>query len=89
MIYGTGGVAYSNNELNGTLVPGGSFSSSKTGMSWTFGGGYETMLWDRWSGKLEYLYLGTPSDVPMPPGATNVSGHVNTHVLRAGLNYHF
>jgi opacity protein-like surface antigen len=47
------------------------------------------MLWDRWSAKVEYLYAGTPSDVPTPPGTSNVDGSSNTSIVRAGLNYHF
>jgi outer membrane immunogenic protein len=89
MVYGTGGLACGRNELDGTVTPGGAFSSEKNFMTWTIGAGYETMLWDRWSAKLEYLYLATPNDVPMPPGATNVDGSSTTHIVRAGLNYHF
>jgi opacity protein-like surface antigen len=53
------------------------------------GGGVETMLWDRWSAKLEYLYVGTPNKVPEPPGTTTADGNAHTNIVRAGLNYHF
>jgi outer membrane immunogenic protein len=89
MIYATGGAVYGHATLDGTLTPGGSFSSSANFWTWTVGAGYETMLWDRWSGKIEYLYAGTPSDVPTPPGTTHVDGDAHTHILRVGLNYHF
>jgi outer membrane immunogenic protein len=89
MVYGTGGAVYGKSTLDGTIAPGGSFSDSTTYWTWTAGLGYETMLWDRWSAKLEYLYMGTPSDVPVPPGTSHVDGSANTSVLRVGLNYHF
>jgi outer membrane immunogenic protein len=89
MIYGTGGAVYGKSTLDGTSTLGGSFSDSTTYWTWTAGLGYEAMLWDRWSAKIEYLYAGTPSDVPTPPGTSNVDGSANTSIVRAGLNYHF
>lgn len=88
MLYVTGGGAYAHLDFDGTL-PTGAFSSSTTAWSWTIGGGVEAMLWDRWSGKLEYLYIDTPSDFPAPTGTVAVDGTMNNHILRAGLNYHF
>jgi outer membrane immunogenic protein len=89
--YVTGGALYGEAKLSGTVsAPGaGAFSSSQSLWSWTLGGGVETALWDRWSAKLEYLYVGTPSDVPTPPGTTSISGDTSSHIVRAGLNYHF
>lgn len=89
MIYATGGAVYGKATLDGSLSTTGPFSSDANYWSWTVGAGYEAMLWDRWSGKIEYLYVGTPSDVPTPPGTTNVSGSGYTNIVRAGLNYHF
>ncbi len=89
MIYATGGAVYGKATLDGTLSTTGPFSSDANYWTWTAGAGYEAMLWDRWSGKVEYLYAGTPSDVPVPPGTTNVSGSGNSNIVRAGLNYHF
>ena len=51
--------------------------------------GVEMALWSRWSAKLEYLYAGTPSNVPAPPAASSVSGSGSTHILRTGVNYRF
>ena len=52
------------------------------------GAGYEQMLWGRWSGKLEYLYMAADG-----PSLTvgGVTGKVDTQaqLVRAGLNYHF
>ncbi|MFN3659320.1 MAG: outer membrane protein [Pseudolabrys sp.] len=89
MVYLTGGGAYSRVTWDGTLSTTGPFSSSATGWSWTLGGGVETMLWDRWSVKLEYLYVATPDSFPTPPGTTDMSGDTHTNIIRAGLNYHF
>jgi hypothetical protein len=39
--------------------------------------------------KIEYLYGGTTTDVPVPPGTSAISGDVHANIVRAGLNYHF
>jgi outer membrane immunogenic protein len=88
LIYITGGGVYGKNTLDGTLNTTGAFSSSTTFWSWTIGAGYEAMLWDRWSAKLEYLYVGSPDSAASPPGV-GISGDTDTHILRVGLNYHF
>ena len=88
MVYATGGAVYGNAELDGVSSTLGPFSSSASYWTWTLGGGFEHALWDRWSTKVEYLYVGTPSSVPFPP-ATAVDGSQNTHIVRAGVNYRF
>lgn len=89
LFYLTGGGAYLKNDASGTLT-GTAFSGSSIGWTWTVGGGVEAKLWphSHWSAKLEYLYVGTPSSVPLPPGTT-VSGSTELNIVRAGLNYHF
>jgi len=89
LFYVTGGAVYGELNYDGTLSTTGAFSASSTYWSWTVGGGIEAMLWDRWSGKIEYLYAGKPSDFPVPPGTTDLSGSVNNNIIRVGLNYHF
>ncbi len=79
-----------------------SFSTTKTG--WTIGGGVETsMAWlgmsNRWSTKLEYLYvdLGSVTNNFSLPGAvgsgTNYvvssSSSIHDHIIRVGVNYRF
>ncbi len=78
-------------DLSGTVSApgGGAFDSSETYWSWTVGGGVEYSLWDRWSTKVEYLYVGTPSESPVPPLTTGVGGDATTHIVRTGLNYRF
>jgi outer membrane immunogenic protein len=89
--YVTGGGVYGKTNLSGTVSApgGGAFDSSETYWSWTVGGGVEYSLWDRWSTKVEYLYVGTPSDSPVPPLTTGVGGDATTHMVRTGLNYRF
>ena len=89
LFYVTGGGLYGKSTLDGTLSTTGPYSSSATYWTWTAGAGIETMLSDRWSAKLEYLYAGTPSNMPTPPGTTNVSGSAHSDIVRVGLNYHF
>lgn len=89
MVYVTGGGLYGDSKLDGTSTLSGPFTASKTYFTYTVGGGIETALWGRWTAKLEYLYVGTPNHIPVPPGTTNITGSVTTHLLRAGLNYRF
>jgi outer membrane immunogenic protein len=91
LMYLTGGGVYGESKLSGTVSPGGGggFDASQTYWSWTFGGGFETSMWDRWSIKLEYLYVGTPSDLPVPPRTAAINYDVTSHIVRTGLNYRF
>lgn len=89
MVYATGGGLYGKGRLEGTDVGTGAFSNTATYWSWTVGAGYEAMLWDRWSAKVEYLYVGTPNNAPVPNGTAALDGKGHTNILRAGLNYHF
>ena len=91
LFYVTGGGVYGNAKLSGTVSGpgGGSFSSSESYWAWTLGGGVEAALWDRWSAKLEYLHIGSPSDTPSPPGTRALTGDTSSHIVRVGLNYHF
>ena len=86
MPYVTGGAAFGDVEMN--LLGLGSETETRAG--WTVGGGAEFALTDRWSAKLEYLYVdlgkascsttlcGTPTDV-----------NFTTNVVRGGINYRF
>jgi outer membrane immunogenic protein len=89
LYYLTGGMVYGDGKLDGTSSVTGAFSSSATYWTWTLGAGVEAFIWDRWSAKIEYLYAGKPSSVPVAPGTTDVSGSSNTSIVRVGLNYHF
>ena len=70
--------------------------NSNSNNGWAVGFGYEQMVWDHWSYKLEYLYMSannSNSIVAIPAvlggGNVGVSGKVTDNVIRVGLNYHF
>jgi outer membrane immunogenic protein len=118
LLYGTGGLAYggvhaatSITQTDTGILPGpvsvtygsaGAVNTTRAG--WTAGVGAEMRLWDRWTGKLEYLYydLGSVSyglpnlvaNVPTFPAPTwTASAASSTHfagnIVRVGLNYKF
>jgi hypothetical protein len=115
LVYGTGGLAYGEVKAHTTInqaqvVPlgsvvsnfGASSSISQIRTGWTAGGGFELMLAQNWSAKIEYLYydLGTgtsnallvdPSTTPIPFFTNNVqtTTHFNGNIVRVGLNYQF
>jgi outer membrane immunogenic protein len=77
----------------------GSSSSIRTG--WTLGGGGEWLFARNWSAKLEYQYVNLGGDdVRLTANAVSFAGnapasfnanyaHVDFHVVRAGVNFHF
>jgi hypothetical protein len=90
-LYATGGLALVNVNtastvnFNGTIN---SLSDSTTHAGWTLGAGLEWMFADRWSAKVEYLYvdLGHATN-PLPISNNGLS--LNENILRIGINYHF
>jgi opacity protein-like surface antigen len=99
--YVTGGLSFAqlSTDLNGT--PFG--TQTKINLSWTAGVGLEYLLWDRWSAKIEYLFIdssGITCDVacgqtlfpptPISSGGftqNSVSFNLHENVVRLGLNY--
>jgi len=88
LVYGTAGLAYGKNSIDG-VIGGTAFSASDTYYTYTVGGGAEYALTDNWSLKGEYLFVGTPEGLATPPGTSNLSGSLNTNIVRAGVNYRF
>jgi outer membrane immunogenic protein len=89
LLYLTGG--YTGQIVNTNAVasgPGGaaSFSANTTLNGWTVGPGFETMLTNNLSGKLEYRYSQYGSTTV--PG-TAVGWSPSTHLMRVGLSYKF
>jgi outer membrane immunogenic protein len=94
--YVTGGFAVGG--VKGTADLGSCASPTSCGFDttrwgWTIGGGLEYRLAYNWSAKIEYLYinLGSP-DFPVTPGFVtpfDATSNLTTHIVRAGLNYHF
>jgi outer membrane immunogenic protein len=90
LIYGTGGYAWSNNRLTGTVL-GLSASDSKFHSGWTVGAGVEVMFAPKWSVKAEYLYKsleGATYFAGTVPGGVPV-GTINLNSVQVGVNYHF
>jgi outer membrane immunogenic protein len=102
--YVTGGLAYGELETNGNIsgftalgVPtSASFSSSTIKAGWTVGAGLEGKIAERWTAKLEYLYmdLGKFSSqasllTNVDPVVLNINSRFTDHILRVGVNYHF
>lgn len=88
LVYATGGAAFISTGAQ-MFVPGASTEEKgvwRTG--YAVGAGVEQMLWGRWSGKLEYLYLA--ADGPsLTAGGVTESFDAREHLIRVGLNYHF
>ncbi len=87
MPYATGGAVWGQRTIDGGGSGMPAFSASTTYWTWTVGGGVEGMITDRWSTKLEYLYMGTPSSSLSVPGTTSES--TSSNLIRLGVNYHF
>jgi outer membrane immunogenic protein len=118
LLYGTGGLAYggvhaatSITQTDTGILPGpvsvtygsaGAVNTTRAG--WTAGAGAEMRLWDRWTGKLEYLYYdlgsvgyGLPNLVANVPtfaapswtASAASSAHFAGNIVRVGLNYKF
>jgi outer membrane immunogenic protein len=105
LFYATGGLAYGEVDSNssfsvtatspaGTTTTTASASATNTEIGWTVGGGIEWAFWERWSAKVEYLYIdfGTFSNTLAGVGALSTltaSSHVTDNIFRFGLNYSF
>ncbi len=97
MPYVTGGAAYG--EINtsaamlgfgpGGVAMSGNASWSSIRLGWAAGAGLETRFGDRWSGRIEYLYidLGTVSANTLPPFSGAFNSKITDNVFRVGLNY--
>ena len=89
--YATGGLALANvNTASGVNFNGtfNSLSDSTTHAGWTLGAGLEWMFAERWSAKVEYLYvdLGHATN-PLPISNNDLS--LTENIFRIGINYHF
>ena len=85
LVYGTGGLAYGQTELNhsltdttagGTLFGGNTLSGSKTTTraGWTLGAGGEYAITQNWSVKVEYLYYDLGKSHVLATNAAAVPG---------------
>jgi outer membrane immunogenic protein len=98
LAYFTGGWAYGHATFSGVDAAIGAFDvfSGPGNMAngWTVGGGLEWAFLDRWSAKIEYLYVdfGSDSRTSITNTARNVTGTSNDltdNIVRVGVNYRF
>ncbi|HUI95832.1 MAG TPA: outer membrane protein [Xanthobacteraceae bacterium] len=92
--YVTGGLAYGESKFSGSGAVGGlpvAFSQTNTNVGWTVGAGLEWAFWDKWSAKIEYLYmdLGNGSTIALTPTSAVSTGRMTDNVARVGVNFHF
>jgi outer membrane immunogenic protein len=99
MAYVTGGAAYGEVKTaaammgfgqGGAVITGNaSWSSIRAG--WVAGAGLETQFGDRWSGRIEYLYmdLGAASANTLSPFSGSFSSKITDNVFRVGMSYLF
>ncbi|HEY4408100.1 MAG TPA: outer membrane beta-barrel protein [Xanthobacteraceae bacterium] len=87
------------------VASSGSLTGTQDRWGWMFGFGIERVLWERWSGKIEYDFLGlgtqnasltgincvTPFGGPQlcSPGSRVFSIDQNIQLIKIGINYHF
>ena len=98
MLYATAGGAWAGVHENDLIFPniiapnGVAASFSRTQSGWVAGGGIELRLWQRWTGKLEYLHLdlGSTSNfmVGALPDTVTTTSQIRSDIVRLGLNYH-
>lgn len=104
LVYATGGLAVGGVKSEGVLTgftavgapTSAGFSSSDTNIGWTLGFGVEGRISERWTAKLEYIYLDLGRFdttafllTNAPAERVNFSSHVTDNIVRVGLNYHF
>jgi outer membrane immunogenic protein len=92
LFYVTAGGGYADTHANLNLGSFGGLSDTNVSPIWVVGGGVETQIWDRWTGRLEYLYLDSGSvsnSFSVPGGTLAVTKTVHDNVIRTGLNYRF
>ncbi len=105
LLYATGGLAYGEVKIAGTVTDSGTFilgsfsstaafGASRVNAGWTVGGGIEGAFYGNWSVKAEYLYLDLGSldaSSPGPFGSEPVTAHTRftDNIVRVGVNYRF
>jgi len=87
LLYGTAGAAFARVRAGQDGCPV-TFCGERTRTGWTAGVGVETMFWQNWSAKLEYLHYDLGNDFMYTPGPS-VRVLDRGDMIRAGINYHF
>ncbi len=89
MPYLTGGAVWGQQRLAGFDSQFGSFDNSNNFWTYTFGAGVEGHINDRWSTKLEYLWIGSPDTPLSTPATASISERSIGNLVRVGFNYRF
>jgi outer membrane immunogenic protein len=93
LLYATAGGGYGGDQDTYSFPILGGFTDSNAFPLWVVGAGVETQIWERWTGRIEYLYLQSGSisnTLAIPGGGTlAITKTVHDNVIRTGLNYHF
>lgn len=98
LAYATGGFAAAAVEaiFHGNIPRDGNLAATQTRWGWTVGTGIEAALFQNWSFKLEYLYVGLQDKSYFPPVTTLPDFQLvrrkvtlDDNVFRVGLNYRF
>jgi outer membrane immunogenic protein len=110
LLYVTGGLAYGDAKITssisqnvvGGLPYGGTGTDSEVRFRGTVGAGLEWMVFEHWSVKAEYLYVGLGRATATPlslvdrdtlgtfSSATAITAaNFNENIVRGGINYHF
>ncbi len=92
LFYATAGLALMDADLRTQAIAAaavaGSASDSDVLLGFAVGAGIEHSFSEKWSAKLEYLYMNFESDSLSAAFAT-ARVNPDLHVIRAGINYHF
>jgi outer membrane immunogenic protein len=90
LLYFTGGAAWVHSTDGFTPIPTALTAtiSPRTGLGYAIGGGTEVALNERWSAKVESLYMDTGHSIHQtnPPSARGADSKDRFTVVRAGLN---
>ena len=84
MVYGTGGVAFSNLEIGVAAV-----DDDANFMGWVAGGGIEYAITDNVSLGVEYLHYDFGDEIFEPEGVDPIEADYNVDVIRGRLNVKF
>ena len=94
LLYGTGGVAFTDASNNLTATGLGTiFDASSINIGWTAGGGVEFALAPNWTIRAEYLFIGTNiklnGNLAVIGGAVSQSANANDSIVRVGVNFKY
>ena len=96
LFYGKGGLAFGDVTLqtrrnDGTPMPRPiprSTAAARQLVGWTFGGGMEFALTDRWSAKAEYMHYDLGKETYTVDNNLRVQGDTQGSTVRIGVNLH-